>query len=284
MRTSTFSFLVYSFCGSQCKFDQKIAGSLKKQSQGPQTPLYHHSHKISDVETKIDCEESIHRRRFISQLSLAVSSLTYPLPANSRGLVQFPCTTPLLNTYHLMRSGNSLIEENDIIETNPLFLTNREAALSENGIAQVQAACQIMEENQINPSVIKYSLAASAMDTTAIVKERLKVGQNRIIPEFTFMDPRALGKWNGMRYSTTNPAIVALDEEEAGSEGRGGRPPANDDGTPNEILADQAIRLVQLLSSTFFELMVYCLFGFLLCTYSFKNTFVNLSFRNAIQW
>ncbi|CAJ1957136.1 unnamed protein product [Cylindrotheca closterium] len=147
-----------------------------------------------------------------------------------------------------MAAGQNLLEEEDIISTNPLFLTNREAALSPKGIAQVQEACLFLEQNQINPSVIKYSLAASSMDTTAIVKDALRVGQNRLIPEFTFMDPRGIGKWDTMSYSQTLPAIFALDETEAGKDGKQGRPPPNDDGTPNETLAEQKIRLVQLIS------------------------------------
>jgi broad specificity phosphatase PhoE len=150
-----------------------------------------------------------------------------------------------------MRAGQTLLEEEDILTTNPMFLTNREAALSELGIEQVQDACRILESNQINPSVIKYSLAASAMDTTQIVKDELKVGQNRIIPEFTFMDPRGIGMWDMMSYAQTLPAVVALDEAEAGIQGTAGRPPPNEDGTPNETLADQAVRLVQLMSGKF---------------------------------
>jgi hypothetical protein len=89
------------------------------------------------------------------------------------------------------------------------------------------------------------------MDTTQIVKDQLKVGQNRIIPEFTFMDPRGIGQWDMMSYAQTLPAVVALDEAEAGNQGKTGRPPPNEDGTPNETLADQSVRLVQLMSGTF---------------------------------
>lgn len=168
--------------------------------------------------------------------------------AQARGLVSFPCTAPLLNVYHLMRAGESLLEEIDIWSTNPLFLTNREAALSEKGVQQAQAASRILEAADINPSVIKYSLAASAVDTAMVIRDELKVGQNRLVPEFTFMDPRAIGKWDMMSMAETFPAVVALDELEAGKDGRGARPPPNTDGTPQDTLADQAIRLRQVMS------------------------------------
>jgi hypothetical protein len=43
-----------------------------------------------------------------------------------------------------------------------------------------------------------------------------QVGRNRIIPEFTFMDPRGVGIWNG---GDNEAAIWALDNAEAGDEG-----------------------------------------------------------------
>lgn len=71
---------------------------------------------------------------------------------------------------------------------------------------------------------------------------------DRLILEFNFMDPRAIGKWDMMSYSQTLPAIMALDETQAGVYGKGGRPPPNDDGTPHETLADNSVRLSQLMS------------------------------------
>ena len=169
--------------------------------------------------------------------------------ANARGLVQFPCTQPLLNRYHIMRAGTTLLEEQNIWSTNPLFLTNREAALSAKGRMEVERAAQeLLDYSRIPPSVIKYSLAASATDTATILKDILQVGQNRLVPEFTFMDPRAIGLWDMFPLEQTQQAIVALDALEGGTDGTGGRPPPKDDGTPHETLADQAIRLRQLLS------------------------------------
>lgn len=140
------------------------------------------------------------------------------------------------------------MEADDIWSTNPLFLTNREAALSSEGIAQVEAACQMLRKENVNPSIVRYSLAASAMDTTNIIGRELKIGRDRLVPEFNFMDPRAIGKWDMLPLSTTEAAVWAMDADEAGAEGRGGKPPPNEDGTPHETLADQGIRLRQLLS------------------------------------
>jgi broad specificity phosphatase PhoE len=216
------------------------------------------------------------RRSFLKAATLGIAiSVTavlgppLPEPALARGLVEFPCNKkPLLNKYYFMRAGTTLLEEQDIWSTNPLFLTNREAALSEIGIAQVQEASRFLAQSNINPSVVKYSLAAAAMDTAQILKDsELQVGQNRLIPEFTFMDPRAIGKWDMMSLSQTQPAVFAMDASQAGLYGKEGRPPPNEDGTPHETLADQAIRLRQLMSGTcgLVMLVILLLFSVVLC-------------------
>ena len=66
---------------------------------------------------------SLSRRSWAFQfLSVYGSSwIVNSLPA-SAGLVFFPCTDRLLNTYHIMRAGESLLETQDILSTNPLFL------------------------------------------------------------------------------------------------------------------------------------------------------------------
>ena len=89
-----------------------------------------------------------------------------------------------------------------------------------------------MEKAQRSPGVIKFSLAASCIDSSNIVGDTLNLGRDRIVPEFTFLDPRGIGQWEMLSYAQTKPAVWALDTMEAGSQGTGGRPPANQDGTP----------------------------------------------------
>ena len=169
--------------------------------------------------------------------------------AHAMGLVQFPCKPgSLSNTYHMMRAGESRLEAEGILSTNPLFLTNQDDSLSERGKVQVEATCNEMLAMGINPSVVKYSLASKCVETANIVASTLMVGRNRIIPEFTFMDQRSVGLWDGKSLISTEAAIWALDADEAGNEGRGGKPPPNDDGTANETLFEQVTRLRQLIS------------------------------------
>ena len=53
--------------------------------------------------------------------------------------------------------------------------TNREAALSELGEEQVLEACEFLKASGINPTVVRYSLAASSIDSANIVGEELSV-------------------------------------------------------------------------------------------------------------
>jgi broad specificity phosphatase PhoE len=188
------------------------------------------------------------RRSVLGNVALALGLVGSTRDAQARGLVQFPCEQPLENTYHFLRSGLSLIEEEDIWSTNPLFLTNREAALSEQGKLQVEASIQLLKFNQINPTVCRYSLAAASIDSANIIGKELKIGRDRLVPEFNYMDPRAIGKWDMQPLRKTEYAVWAMDADEGGKVGQGGLPPPNDDSTPNETLHDQTIRLSQLLS------------------------------------
>jgi len=118
-----------------------------------------------------------------------------------------------------MRSGESLLEASNILETNPLFLTNRDAALSPRGISQVMNACDEMLKIDINPSVVVYSIAAMTSDTANIVSQKLHVAYNRMVPEYTYLDPRGIGLWNNFELKSTEAAIRSFDATEAGTSG-----------------------------------------------------------------
>ena len=149
-----------------------------------------------------------------------------------------------------MRAGLSELEADDIYASNALFLTNRENALSDKRSVQqsILQACQKMKDAGQLPTVAYHSLAANGMDTADLVARTLLLARDRLLPEFTYLDPRGIGLWDGSPYATTRMALAAMDATEAGPLGLGGRPPANTDGTPNETLADQFIRLRQFFS------------------------------------
>jgi hypothetical protein len=160
------------------------------------------------------------RRNVLFSLPLFTTAAAFgrPEPAQAK-LVQFPCKEGLMNTYHFMRAGESLLEEQNMWGTNPLFLTNREAALSSKGMDQVQQACQEMEEAGLDLSVVKFPIAANAIDTSNIVAAELQVGRNRLVPEYTYLDQRGIGKWDMLSLDSTEDAVWAMDAREAGIEG-----------------------------------------------------------------
>lgn len=124
----------------------------------------------------------------VDESGVPTKSYGYVNAANAMGLVHFPCKPgELFNTYHLMRAGESGLEAEGVLSTNPLFLTNREDALTDLGTAQVEEVCNDLMSKGINPSVVKYSLAAKCIDTANIVANTMMVGRNRLVPEFTFM-------------------------------------------------------------------------------------------------
>ena len=54
----------------------------------------------------------VRRRLLLSPAAALVGSCCVPIEsALARGLVKFPCVTPLSNKYHLMRAGSSMLQE-----------------------------------------------------------------------------------------------------------------------------------------------------------------------------
>jgi len=223
--------------------------------QSPRHILFHH-----DLDSDFDHNEkksekgdelSLSRRSFLGAsvfLSTPPSWLFSQSTAQARGLVQFPCKSPLGNTYHFMRAGETLLEAENILSTNPLFVTNREAALSPKGVEQVDQAVKFLKSNNILLNSIRYAIAAGSSDTSNIVARELKVPRTNMVPEFNYMEPRAVGEWDKEDLARTQAAVWAMDVLEAGQMGREGQPPPNEDGTPNETLSNVAVRLRQLLS------------------------------------
>jgi len=251
LQTNSFAFNLVSRSGS-FSFEQHIQRKVILKAPPKCNALAAKNHGDKD-ETKPSFN-IFDRRSMIKTATSALllaSSFTYkkePSYALS-GLVHFPCTHKFMNTYHFMRAGQSLLESQDIISTNPLFLTNREDnALSTLGRQQARSACREMITRKMNLSVVKYSIAAKAMDTADIVASEMQVGRNRLFPEYTFLDPRGIGRWDMQKMSKTEEAVWALDHARAGNEGRGGLTPPHYDGTPNETLSNQVTRLTELIS------------------------------------
>ncbi len=65
-------------------------------------------------------------RRSMLRNAWSIASLvamgTVRVQPSNAGLVQFPCDYDLMNNYHFLRAGESMLESEDLISTNPLFM------------------------------------------------------------------------------------------------------------------------------------------------------------------
>ena len=132
-----------------------------------------------DGQNDDDVPTQFSRRSMMRSAIQSASILTLTVLGGSEpsfaGLVQFPCKYDLKNKYHFMRAGESLLESEDLLSTNPMFMTNRDDALSPVGVDQVFNAMDDMILNDLNPSVVKYSLAAKCIDTANLVANEMQV-------------------------------------------------------------------------------------------------------------
>ena len=175
----------------------------------------------------------VSRRRLLFQTIATVTTtmmLGTTAPAFAAGLIQFPIgtdtTQPLKNTYHFMRAGRSELELDGIYSTNPLFLTNRENAMDASASVSIQETTDLFLKNpNSSPTIMFHSLAANGMDTGDLMARQLRMGREKLLPEFTYLDPRGIGLWDSGEEALVKPAIWALDYLEADKVGAGGRPP-----------------------------------------------------------
>jgi hypothetical protein len=183
------------------------------------------------------------RRTFLVTSSLPLIAITARPEVAKASLFPFPVPDNYIwsNKYTIIRAGTTEKEESNVLESNPLFLTNRVEGniMSKAGVAEIESSISLLRLNP--PTIIKHPLSAAAIDTSNQISQSLHLGRDRVVPEFTFMDGRGAGLYNGLPLNTTSLGLLALDEE-------GGRVPEKEDGTPSEVLSDVMVRLRQLMS------------------------------------
>jgi len=115
-------------------------------------------------------------------------------------MLTFPLPVPLRNNVVLLRAGESFADEQGIIETSPVKKLSLSNALTNEGKSQIVRAalkmCSTTEEN-FGPSWIWTSNTERAYETATILARECGLGQNRIVPEFSFLDARAMGAFEG---------------------------------------------------------------------------------------
>ena len=79
-----------------------------------------------------------------------------------------------------MRAGYSELEDEGIYSSNPLFLTNRDNAMSDKGYQSLKGAISTLKKTNNIPTVAYHSLAANGMDTGDLIARELKLGRDRL--------------------------------------------------------------------------------------------------------
>ncbi|KAL2515739.1 Phosphoglycerate mutase family protein [Forsythia ovata] len=200
---------------------------------------------------------SINRRELVTSLFITVSpffaapQVNNPTNANpislpiseARGLFQMP-PVRLTNRYYLVRAGESEYESLGIINTNPVAKTSVDNGLSERGKKQaIKAALALKSMGACETNFwIWPSITQRAYQAAEIIGAVCGISRSRIVPEYSFLDARGLGAYEGKKLDSVSE-VYASDSLSPNM-----KPPPIDDGTPNESVSDVFVRVTQLMS------------------------------------
>lgn len=143
-----------------------------------------------------------------------------------------------------MRAGESQYESLGIINTNPVAKTSVDSGLSDKGKNQtLKSALELKAMGACERNCwIWPSITQRAYQAAEIIAAVNGVSRSYIVPEYSFLDARGLGAYEGKELE----AISQVYESDSISSTI--KPPPIDDGTPNESVADVFVRVTQLMS------------------------------------
>lgn len=199
--------------------------------------------------------QSIHRRDLFSSLAFTIIPFfssprlnEYFDPfslqvSHARGLFQMP-PFRLSNRYFLVRAGESEYESLGIINTNPVSKTSVDNGLSKEGKKQtVKAALALKSMRACEGNCWVWpSITQRAYQAAEIIAAVNGVSRSHIVPEYSFLDARGLGAYEGKNLASISE-VYASDSVSPNM-----KPPPIDDGTPNESVSDVFVRVTQLMS------------------------------------
>lgn len=198
-------------------------------------------------------ESTVSRRQTLQHIALAAAALsagltaqlTVPQPSDA-ALVQFPAAD-FRNTYYLVRAGEGQCEADNYVLTNTVFKTSMQNGLSTTGKRQVaRQIVPALRELDACPDGgcwIWPSITQRSYQTAEILASLLGTGYSRIVPEYSFLDPRGVGSLEGLSVAT-----AAQQLQEGDSLSPNWRPRRGTDGTPNESAQDVLVRVRQVMS------------------------------------
>nr|GME13274.1 Phosphoserine phosphatase [Ipomoea batatas] len=207
-------------------------------------PPQHHSHPHKHLKPIIT------RRDLLTSLSVIFAPFFASHPfidslsvSHARGLFQMP-PYRLSNRYFLVRAGESEYESLGIINTNPVAKTSVDNGLSEKGKKQtIRAALELKQMRACEGNCwIWPSITQRAYQAAEIIAAANAVSRSYIVPEYSFLDARGLGAYEGKSLDSVSEVY------ESDSLSPNIKPPPIDDGTPNESASDVFVRVTQLMS------------------------------------
>ncbi|KMT10573.1 hypothetical protein BVRB_5g116950 [Beta vulgaris subsp. vulgaris] len=142
-----------------------------------------------------------------------------------------------------------------VINTNPVAKTSVDNGLLENGKRQtVKAALELKKLGACNGSCwIWPSITQRAYQAAEIIASVNKLDRSHIVPEYSFLDARGLGAYEGKALESVSEVCInvpytRLKVYASDSVSPNIKPPPIDDGTPNESVGDVFVRVTQLMS------------------------------------
>jgi broad specificity phosphatase PhoE len=201
--------------------------------------------KLPRSQGSISRISKIFQRKSKEVLFCATILCTFSSSIVNAGMLTFPLNYPLKNNIVLIRAGESFADARHEVQTNPVKKLRQDNALTAKGREQIIETAKQLELAGYQPSFIWVSNTERAYESAAVLARQIQLGQNRIVPEFSFLDARAVGIYEGKNDQQTWQEIHEKDEKD----GINYRPPVNTDGTPSDSVATVLVRINQLVSS-----------------------------------
>lgn len=202
-------------------------------------------------------DNTVSRRMFLRTAALAglglvcggaSPSLTEPSAQQAHamnGLRVFPLREPLTNNYYLMRASETNSDHAGIVSVNPVEkLSLAKHGLTRRGADDARAAASALLSAGLSAETwIWPSVTISAFETAEVIAASMRIGRERIVPEFAFLDARGVGNLEGHPVSDVSKLTHEHDRVDANW-----KPELGDDGTPNDSVNDVFVRVRQLMS------------------------------------
>lgn len=156
-------------------------------------------------------------------------------------------TAPLHNRYFLVRAGEQTWEsEGSELISHPVYKLHMEkCGLSDAGYNHAYSAAETLSTLGFGATTEPWvwtSIHVAATQTAQAISSHHKISHHHVVPEFSFLDARGFGCYEGTPVAEARAAVWREDVKDQDY-----RMPPNEDGTPNESLRDVQVRVRQAL-------------------------------------